>query len=198
MVDKALFSSDSKEWATPTDFFDRLNEEWDFNLDPCATDENTKVKDYYYTKEIDGLKEPWHGPYDLKYSKRSPGRVFCNPPYGDKENKCEVDCKKKRCVKRGYHLTEDFPGTGAWVEKAVTEVKKGNAQVVVMLLPSRTDAKWWHLWVEPNASEINFIRGRLKFGGAKDSAPFPSVVVVFKNELTWPQKLFKLPGKRSK
>jgi phage N-6-adenine-methyltransferase len=170
VVDKALFSSDSKEWETPDTFFDKLNEVWKFNLDPCATDDNTKVKSYYYTEEINGLKEPWHGPYDAGCGKRVPGRVFCNPPYGKE--------------------------IGQWVKKAVTEVQNGNAEVVVMLLPARTCTAWWHQWVEPNASEINFIRGRLKFGGAKNSAPFPSVVVVFKNELTWPQKLFRLPGKR--
>jgi phage N-6-adenine-methyltransferase len=163
VVDKALFSSNSQEWKTPQDFFDKLNEEWKFNLDPCASPENAKCA-IYFTKEDDGLNHRW----DLYPIAK--GRVFVNPPYG-----------------------RDI---GQWVEKAVTEVQNGNAEVVVMLLPARTCTAWWHQWVEPNASEINFLRGRLKFGGAKNSAPFPSVVVVFKNELTWAQKLFRLPGKR--
>ncbi len=147
MVDKALFSSEAGEWETPLEFFDRLDEIWEFNLDPCATAENAKC-DYYFRKEDNGLKLSW----DLPGCAR--GRVFCNPPYG-------------RSV-------------GKWVEKAVMEVARGNAVVVVMLLPARTDTAWFQDWVLPYAAEITYIRGRLKFVGAKNSAPFPSVVVVFK------------------
>lgn len=62
---------------------------------------------------------------------------------------------------------------GAWVEKARTE-----PGAVVCLLPSRTDTKWWQKNV-PFADLVVFVRGRLKFGGQKDSAPFPSAFVVF-------------------
>lgn len=55
-----LFSSKSNEWATPQDFYDVLNEEFDFTLDPCATDENHKC-DNYFTQEMDGLKQDWGG-----------------------------------------------------------------------------------------------------------------------------------------
>ena len=64
-----------------------------------------------------------------------------------------------------------------WVEKGVTEWKKG--KTVVFLIPSRTDTRWWHEYIL-KATEIRFVKGRLKFEGAKNSAPFPSVVVVFK------------------
>lgn len=47
------------------------------------------------------------------------------------------------------------------------------------LLPARTDTKWWHEWVAPYA-ELRFVKGRLKFGGAKNSAPFPSVVAIYR------------------
>lgn len=47
-----------------------------------------------------------------------------------------------------------------------------------MLLPARTDTKWFHEWVLPYA-EIYFIKGRLKFGDSKNSAPFPSMIVIF-------------------
>jgi site-specific DNA-methyltransferase (adenine-specific) len=50
------FSSKTNEWATPQDFFDKLNEEFNFNLDPCATTENTKCE-FYYTETVDGLKQ---------------------------------------------------------------------------------------------------------------------------------------------
>lgn len=66
---------------------------------------------------------------------------------------------------------------GKWVKKA-TESKA----TVVMLLPARTDTKWFHDYILPNA-EIRFIKGRLKFGGSKNSAPFPSMVCVFRNEV---------------
>ena len=64
-----------------------------------------------------------------------------------------------------------------WVEKAYTQWEYG--KTVVMLIPSRTDTRWWHDYVM-KATEIRFIKGRLKFGGAKNSAPFPSCIVIFK------------------
>lgn len=53
------------------------------------------------------------------------------------------------------------------------------AAVAVFLVPSRTDTKWFHEIVLPTATEIRFVKGRLKFGGAKNCAPFPSMIVVF-------------------
>jgi hypothetical protein len=64
-----------------------------------------------------------------------------------------------------------------WVRHAYNEWKLG--KTVVMLIPSRTDTRWWHDYVM-EATEIRFIKGRLKFGGAVNSAPFPSAVVVFR------------------
>lgn len=66
-------------------------------------------------------------------------------------------------------------GIKAWVKKAY-EAAQGGA-TVVCLLPARTDTAWWHDYCVKG--EIEFIRGRLKFGGHKSSAPFPSAVVVF-------------------
>ncbi len=54
------------------------------------------------------------------------------------------------------------------------------ADVSVFLLPARTDTKWFHDIILPNAEEIRFIKGRLKFGDAKNSAPFPSMIVIFR------------------
>ena len=67
-----------------------------------------------------------------------------------------------------------------WVKKAYEESRKG--ATVVMLLPARTDTRWFHEWVYERAAEIRFLRGRLRFGGAKNSAPFPSMIVVFRHE----------------
>lgn len=62
---------------------------------------------------------------------------------------------------------------GKWVEKAVKSFA-----TVVMLLPARTDTKWFHDYCLPYG-KIEFLRGRLKFGGCNNSAPFPSMIVVF-------------------
>lgn len=86
-------------------------------------------------------------------------RVYVNPPYG-------------RMISR-------------WIEKAWVSIygqfnadDMPTSDVVVMLLPARTDTRWWHEYVM-KAREIRFIRGRLKFGDSKNSAPFPSVIVIF-------------------
>ena len=55
-----MFSSKTDLWATPQDFFDNLNQEFDFNLDVCALPENAKCKNYY-TPEVDGLSQQWGG-----------------------------------------------------------------------------------------------------------------------------------------
>lgn len=74
--------------------------------------------------------------------------------------------------------------TDAWVAKAVKESRHADTQVVC-LLPARTDTSWWHEYVIPFAWNICFIRGRLRFVGAPYSAPFPSVVVVFGNCISY-------------
>ena len=75
--------------------------------------------------------------------------VFCNPPYGRQ--------------------------IGYWVASCYE-----HAGVAVMLLPARTDTKWFHDYIyQKDRVEVRFLRGRLKFEGAKNSAPFPSMVVIF-------------------
>lgn len=79
------------------------------------------------------------------------GVVWCNPPYG-----------------------RDI---GSWVKKGFISSLQGAK--VVMLLPARTDTRWFHEYIY-GKSEIRFIKGRLKFGGSKNSAPFPSMIVIFR------------------
>lgn len=133
-----MTSSKTDNWATPQDLFDKLNDEFHFDLDPCADDLNHKCENYF-TRAEDGLSRTWGG-----------YRVFCNPPYG-------------RTI-------------SDWVEKAYEESRNS---LVVMLLPARTDTRWFHDFIL-NKAEIRFIRGRLKFGNAKNSAPFPSMIVIYK------------------
>ena len=70
MNTKVMFSSHTDLWSTPQDFFDNLNKEFDFTLDPCATPQNAKCKKYYTIQE-DGLLQNWGGEI-----------VISNPPYG--------------------------------------------------------------------------------------------------------------------
>ena len=65
---------------------------------------------------------------------------------------------------------------GRWVQKGFEESKKPGTKVV-MLLPSRTDTKWFHDYCVKG--RITFLRGRLKFSGSKTAAPFPSMIVIF-------------------
>lgn len=66
---------------------------------------------------------------------------------------------------------------GLWMKKALTASERG--ATVVCLVPARTDTAWWHDYAM-KASERRFIRGRVRFVGAKSSAPFPSALVVFR------------------
>lgn len=143
-LDKVLHSTGKDDWETPLQFFNELNKEFNFTLDPCCVPETAKCKKYY-TKEHDGLKQDWSGEV-----------VYCNPPYSKK--------------------TKDNPGQEAWIKKCYEE---GQKTTVVMLLPARTDTVAFHKYIYGKA-EIRFLKGRLKFVGAKDAAPFPSMVVVFK------------------
>jgi site-specific DNA-methyltransferase (adenine-specific) len=58
MINKGMMSSNTAEWATPQWLFDLLNDEFNFDLDVCSTDENAKCKNHY-TEEDDGLSKPW-------------------------------------------------------------------------------------------------------------------------------------------
>lgn len=142
MNSDVMFSSKSEEWATPWDLFNRLNSEFHFDLDPCATSENHKCQ-MYFTKNDDGLSKEWGG-----------RRVFINPPYGRQ--------------------------IGKWVQKAYIEAKNANT-LCCLLLPARTDTKWFHDYIYRKA-EVRFLCGRVKFGEAKNCAPFPSMIVIYRNE----------------
>lgn len=83
-----------------------------------------------------------------------PGPVFMNPPYGRE--------------------------IGKWVYKAWSESSRGCT--VVCLLPARTDTAWWHDYIIRGGAEVRFLRGRLKFSNSKNSAPFPSAIVIFAKE----------------
>ncbi len=120
-----MFSSLRLDWKTPKWLYAKLNEEFNFDFDPCPPDPS-----------FDGLNIEWGN------------RNFVNPPYGRE--------------------------IGKWIKKGYEE------SLIVFLIPSRTDTKWWHNWIM-KAKEIRFIKGRLKFDEYHNSAPFPSCIAVFKD-----------------
>lgn len=130
-----MFSSKTDLWSTPQDFFDKINLEFNLDLDVCALPENAKCEKFF-SPEQDGLKQEWVG------------NCWMNPPYGKE--------------------------IGKWVKKAYE-----SKSLVVALLPARTDTKWFHDYIYGKA-EIRFIKGRLKFGGSSNSAPFPSMLVIWR------------------
>lgn len=96
--------------------------------------------------------ETYYTKVDDGLTQRWRGRCWMNPPYGRE--------------------------IGRWMKKAYDESREG--ATVVCLVPARTDTAWWHDYAM--RGETEFIRGRLKFGGSKNSAPFPSAIVVFRGE----------------
>ena len=163
MNNALMFSSATDEWETPQAFFDALDAEFHFTLDVAASAVNRKCYLYYGPDHLepqyrDGLANDWW--------MGRPGEVaWCNPPYS-----------------RGLQ--------GKFIAKAAHEARKGAGGLltVVMLLPARTDTKAFHVhiydartWQPRTGIEIRLILGRLKFGGGANSAPFPSMVVIFRS-----------------
>lgn len=96
--------------------------------------------------------ENYYTPKDDGLSKPWRGGVWCNPPYGRE--------------------------ISSWVKKAYEESQKEYNSFVLMLLPARTDTKWWWEWVQGKAT-LFFIKGRVKFGDHNVGAPFPSVLALY-------------------
>ena len=134
-INAGLMSSASDEWSTPADLYAVLDREFRFDLDVCATAENTKCA-AFYTLADSGLLRSWAG-----------RRCFMNPPYSQ---------------------------ISAWMSKAHGEALAG--ALAVCVVPARTDTRWF--WSSAQPAQVRLLPGRLKFGDGKNSAPFPSAVVV--------------------
>ena len=88
------------------------------------------------------------------------GNIFINPPYS---------------------------AIASFLEKGLEEMDKGHTNLLVYLVPARTDTRWFHnyiydeyTWNYKNICEVRFLKGRLKFGNSKNSAPFPSMLCIFR------------------
>lgn len=147
MKDRNLEHKD--DWATPTQFYDKLNDEFNFDFDPCPYQHDTT--------KWDGLKIEWGG------------SNYVNPPYSQK-------------------LKTEF------VKKAIEQYKLG--KLCVMLLPVSTSTVLFHDYILPNATDVRFIRGRIKFRGVDTFGNFvtdkcgmhDSMVVVFDGRLYGKEK----------
>jgi phage N-6-adenine-methyltransferase len=130
-----------------------------------ATDEWSTPQSFFdklnrrYRFTLDPCAAPENAKCDLFFTREQNGlvqdwgthRVFCNPPFGKQ--------------------------IGAWVRKCFEASQKG--ALVALLAPCRTDTRWWHDWIEGKA-RVTFVRGRLRFGNARASAPFPAVIAVYR------------------
>jgi phage N-6-adenine-methyltransferase len=142
MQTEVMFSSATDNWETPQLFFNELNEEFHFQLDVCADNDNAKCSEFFDV-EANGLAQTW---------------------------------LRKVCWMNPRRMGRTI---GQWMKKAYASAQEG--ATVVCLVPARTDTKWWHDFAIKG--EVRFIKGRLKFGGHKNSAPFPSAVVIFRPQV---------------
>ena len=150
MVNAALLSSNKQDWETPQEVVDIIEKYRPIRLDPCTTAGNPTGAFSFFTPDSDGLSEDW--------GMDKGGLVYVNPPYGK--------------------------AIGKWVAKAVEEntrrpYTEAIGAEIIMLIPARTDTAYWQYGIFESASAICFVRGRIKFKGAKSGAPFPSAFIYF-------------------
>lgn len=159
-----MFSSATDNWETPHAFFEELDAEFRFGMDAAACIANSKCGPWFLGPNNpcptlrDGLTVDWWE--QIQIFDPSHRAVWLNPPYS-----------------RGLQ--------GQFIAKAAAERLKG--VTTVALLPARTDTKAFHAhiydasaWRPRNGIEIRLLPGRLKFVGAASSAPFPSMIVIFR------------------
>jgi len=131
--DDNRFSSSNQEYETPDELFNRLNGEFHFTRDVCASLDNAKCN-CFWSENDSCLDKQWDGVN------------WMNPPYKD----------MKKFIQKAYE-------------------QRHNA-ITVMLIPARTNTKWWHDYCMNG--EVYFICGRPKFKGCKHGLPQPLAIVV--------------------
>ena len=158
-MDNVHFKSDKHDWETPPEVFDPLHEEFLFAVDVCATQDNAKCG--LYISEEDNLDIYGRMVDGIPNWSLMDGPAWMNPPYGRE--------------------------VGDWVQQAY--IAKDDGMTSVCLLPARTDTKWWGIFYDHTTwrtwdprDEIRFLKGRIKFVGAENCAPFPSAIVVLRGK----------------
>lgn len=124
-MSKKIHINNDDNYATPPDFYNKLNDRFYFDFDPCPYNEGEIIND--------GLKIEWGG------------SNYVNPPYSQK-------------------LKEAF------VLKGIEEMRKG--KLSVFLIPVSTSTKLFHKYIKPNATKIEFVEGRIKFGKIDNEGNF--------------------------
>lgn len=148
----AHLSSASDNWPTPQDFYDGLDAEFGFVLDVCASSANHKTTQFYALDHPDTGRRDGLAQDWAASAAALGGPVWMNPPYG-------------RPI-------------AAWMSKAFEAAQAG--ATVVTLVPVRADTAWWHDLVLATGAEVRYVRGRLTFGNAVNTAAFSSAVVVYR------------------
>ena len=184
-----MFGTGNNATGTPLDYFAQVNARaGGFGCDVAAD-------------KLLTLCEHWYGPDHDDEARRDCLSVdwptdkpnWMNPPYGEPEMPCnrrkktgELNCKKLRCPKRGWHTDVYIPGCIDFVRKAEEQRQRGAETWA--LLAARTDVEWFHAFIwdaERHCTrpgrELDLLPGRLVFrrAGQPDPAPFPSMLVRF-------------------
>lgn len=130
------YNTSASDFWTPQYLYDKLNDRFGpFDIDICASDENTKCE-RYYTIEDDALKQSWDGV------------CWCNPPYA-------VPTAKSI---RGI--------VDVYIKKGLEEINNNEKCTrICFLIPCKTDVKYFHNFIFPNATELVFVKGRPNFAG---------------------------------
>lgn len=207
MVSRALFSSDTYEHFTPEEIVRAVYRVGPIDLDPCSAPgspawdialNRLAPPGPLATNPIDGLSVAWG-----RWVKSPDALAYWNPPYG--RYTCPFLKRDiPRCGECGQARAAAFTGcqgfyafalaserasfdcrlwkrdVGLWVAHAAAQDCNS-----VGLLPARTDTKWFQGPIAHEASAVCFFKGRLKFGNLKNSAPFPSLAVLFQKTDPW-------------
>ena len=162
------FSSATPEWYTPPHIVQRVVDMFGhIDLDPCSNAQGAAAAvpaRYHYTAADNGLAQSWRVPFPVDDDGKEMQRiaVYMNPPYGDE--------------------------IGAWTERLACAYASGEITEAIALLPARTDTAWCQPLLRAAAS--CFVRGRLKFSGAENSAPFPSLILYLGTDIDLFRELF--------
>jgi site-specific DNA-methyltransferase (adenine-specific) len=175
-------AAQSTDQQTPRDLFDALWEAFGgFDLDPCCT------PDQYTARKVLKNGGHIHVPPDFgnvagcEQSQKATGRIH-------------LDGLDQRWYGKAFMNSPYGPALRKWVPKAVHEVECDNAELVVALVPAKTDTQWWQRYVLAQVTEegyecdncltkpteIRFIRGRLTFEGFPAPAGHASAIVVWR------------------
>lgn len=188
MNNELMFSSANDAWATPQKYFNELNERFKFNLDPCAAEDSYKCESYF-TEEDDWLLKDWGFIYHKEsenniswgYTKKT--RVFCNPPYSDLKSwikKASEEIKKDYC-EQIVMLIPSRTDTIAFHEYIYNK-EDVKIEFIKWRLIFWTDQYWEWLWEQEYTYDSKWKQKKnslYKKYGKKNSAPFPSMLVIF-------------------